>query len=420
MRMMPTIAIVLPLLAGCELRVSHAPVDPGPGSSPPPPPAAERRFDREPVLGVLLATGPSAVITFAGVAQAGGARFPAGAVTAMVRQGRIQVAGRDLGPGPVDFRVEPGAGGERFRGNFAGEPWRCAGDLRLAAVGAQVQVIELVGMETYLAGVLTCEMSASYPPAALQAQAVAARSYAAARWFERADRAWQLDGDHIVDMEYRALQAPNRSVGEAAVRATRGVILRHGGQPVMAFFHAASGGRTAGAAAVREDAPGRAAVVGVEDAASVRGARSLGLFATHGEWRATLTFAQLTAAAQRWSEGGSGRARFGTVQKLRLVPSADGSPRAEAVELTHRLGATTRSDCIPAGEFRLAAGPGAVRSTWWTAATPIAAGYVFAGKGFGHGAGLSQVGAWQMATDGHPAKAIVAHYYRGADWFDAY
>ena len=56
-------------------------------------------------------------------------------------------------------------------------------------------------------------------PAALQAQAVAARSYAAARWFERADRAWQLDGDHIVDMEYRALQAPNRSVGEAAVRA---------------------------------------------------------------------------------------------------------------------------------------------------------------------------------------------------------
>jgi stage II sporulation protein D len=39
--------------------------------------------------------------------------------------------------------------------------------------------------------------------------------------------------------------------------------------------------------------------------------------------------------------------------------------------------------------------------------------FVFKGRGFGHGVGLSQWGAQGMALTGSSAEQILAHYYRG-------
>ncbi len=42
------------------------------------------------------------------------------------------------------------------------------------------------------------------------------------------------------------------------------------------------------------------------------------------------------------------------------------------------------------------------------------AGWQFSGRGWGHGVGMCQVGAYGMARRGHDFRAILSHYYGGA------
>ncbi len=128
-------------------------------------------------LRVLVADGLTAapVSNVAAVFDANGKRYP-------VDGGRI-TAGPDLElpvgkngkpvalSGPVTIRAAKGAflsyGDKEFRG-----------DLRVAAVGGRVQLVNVVGLEAYLLGVVPGEMPKDWPLAALEAQAVAARTYA--------------------------------------------------------------------------------------------------------------------------------------------------------------------------------------------------------------------------------------------------
>lgn len=51
-----------------------------------------------------------------------------------------------------------------------------------------------------------------------------------------------------------------------------------------------------------------------------------------------------------------------------------------------------------------------------TTTTATTAGWVLHGAGWGHGLGMSQYGAWEMAKDGYTASAILAHYYSGTTY----
>jgi SpoIID/LytB domain protein len=120
---------------------------------------------------------------------------------------------------------------------------RLAGDLVLRAAAGAVEVIERVPMEAYLAGVVGAEMNPKWPRQALAAQAIVARSYAAARWMERQAEPWQLHWHFGVDMAYHGWKPENAGVAEA-IAPTRGELLVYRGFPVLALFHASSGGRT--------------------------------------------------------------------------------------------------------------------------------------------------------------------------------
>ena len=431
---MRRLLLLLPLLL-----LACTPRDPVPvgqeGAAPPPrsggaaptPPPARPRLDREPTVGVLLLDGPRVSVTLRGPGEAGGRRFPPGATAIEAAGGRIRMAGIDLGPGPVDVRIAPDANGARFActavapiAPFKREVLTLGGDLRLALHGGEVQVIELVPLERYLAGVLTVEMSPSYPAAALQAQAIAARSYAASRWLDRAARPWQLHWHFSRDMAYAGLGAPKREVAVREVAATRGRILRSGGQPILALFSAASGGRSEAAANLFPGIAGAATMRTVDDPASAAGARGLRLDGTHLEWSARLTLAELTSALQGWSREERGRPRIGSVTAIRIGSRHGDSGRVAEVEVSHRLDGRRTTTAIPGGEFRMAVGPGEVRSTWWTRIDALRDGAQIRGRGFGHGVGLSQVGAWQMARDGRSAERIVAEYFPGAELVAAY
>jgi stage II sporulation protein D len=114
------------------------------------------------------------------------------------------------------------------------------GRIVVAPTGKLLQVVDAVGLEAYVKGVVPEEMPSNWPAAALQAQAVAARSYALANLVRGAtfdvfdDSRSQIYGG-------AAAETPASS---AAVDATRRQVLNYDGEPADTMFFSSSGGRT--------------------------------------------------------------------------------------------------------------------------------------------------------------------------------
>jgi len=142
-------------------------------------------------------------------------------------------------PGPLTFK--PGAGSTL---TLDGKGFR--GQLRVAVVAKKLQVIDTVALDNYLLGVISGEMPKEWPAAALQAQAVAARSYAVASLVKNRD--YDLYADPRSQMYYGvAAETPSTT---AAVQSTRGQILTYAGKVATGFYYSSSGGRTASSADV--------------------------------------------------------------------------------------------------------------------------------------------------------------------------
>src|SRR4051812_9697620 len=113
-------------------------------------------------------------------------------------------------------------------------------EFRPGTVGG-VLAINAIGLEQYVAGVVSAESPSSWPAAALQAQAVAARTYAitssaggAQGFTQYADTRSQM---------YKGVAAEGPATNQA-VNATRGRIVTYAGKPVTTYFFSTSGGRT--------------------------------------------------------------------------------------------------------------------------------------------------------------------------------
>jgi peptidoglycan hydrolase-like amidase len=421
-----------PTPAAARVRTSEpAPAAPAPPTNT----RAERTLpalDHEPLLAVLLARAPRIAIrlersarrTAPGIATTLGP----GTVTVEATRDGWRLAGSTLGatsPGVLESGGEPIFTLDALPRFGSPRSVRLAGDLVVSAAGGEVEVIERVRMEDYLASVVGAEMHPKWPAAALAAQAIVARSYAAARWMERerAGEAWHLNWHFGVDMAYHGWSAGLEPVARA-IAPTRGEVLVHRGFPVLALFHASSGGRTEsferikpGVLAPDGKTPIAAAMPVVADDAAEAGAAGLGLAASHGRWKTDLPLPEVTATLQQWSAAARGRPAFGTVEAVSIAERHADSGRVASVSIRHLLDGATRFTTLPATDFRMAIGPVRVRSVLWDrcviASKPP--GYlVLEGRGFGHGCGLSQVSAWQLARQGLAPEAIVARFYAGA------
>ena len=158
-----------------------------------------------------------------------------------IQAGRIRIP--DHAPGTQGERVRISFSGADAGFQVLGNKRSLAGDLVVMgkADGTTVICAEMP-LELYLVGVLAKEVSSSWPASALEAQAVAARSYALARWQARQQRpgiSTRLKSRHgICRLSFGSTPF------HAAVAATRGQVLTHDDRIVLAYFHAASGGRT--------------------------------------------------------------------------------------------------------------------------------------------------------------------------------
>ena len=146
----------------------------------------------------------------------------------------LMISGRAL-TGPLTF--EPGTtpltvGTRSYRGSVVA-----------TSTGTKLQIVNRLGLEQYVGGVLGSEVPSSWPAEALKAQAVAARSYALAELTTVVTaRAYDLFSD-TRSQAYLGIAAETPTT-LAAVSATAGQVILSGGQVATAYYSSSTGGRT--------------------------------------------------------------------------------------------------------------------------------------------------------------------------------
>ena len=145
-----------------------------------------------------------------------------------------------VGGADVGWAGDSGAvgGGTGARGDLQIGERRYRGQLQILPSDAGMRVINHLPLEQYLASVVGSEMPASWPQAALRAQAVAARTYVLR---QRKPRALFDVTATTASQVYRGVEAETASTREA-VAATRGQVLLFDGVLLDAVFHSSSGG----------------------------------------------------------------------------------------------------------------------------------------------------------------------------------
>jgi stage II sporulation protein D len=301
---------------------------------------------------------------------------------------REEVSLGDLGSFPSPIRIAA-SGGFTFVNDI---PYRST--IIIHNREGKCLVVNELGVEKYIAGVINTAMQANWPIEALKTQAVTARSYAINAIEERPDALFHVHSD-TSDQMYRG--AANETVkSNLATTSTRGTVLYFTGGVLKAYYHANCGGRT--------DVP-----------ESVWGNKENGAYRSvycpyhrtsesAKNWNIRIEKPQLEAALRKMDgdlPGGLTR-----IASLTMGAASPGM-RQKSVILGDSNGKNVEID---ANSFRQMIGYTRLKSTKFQVRSEAGA-LQFQGVGYGHGVGMCQIGAREMALRGKSHIEILKHYY---------
>ncbi|MEX0715594.1 MAG: SpoIID/LytB domain-containing protein [Planctomycetaceae bacterium] len=269
--------------------------------------------------------------------------------------------------------------------------------------GGKLVAVNVLPLEEYVASVVDSEMPASFPEAARQAQAIAARTYALYQMTTGprhphfdvyADvRSQKYLGHQYLDARGRKL-AGETAAGRRAALETAGVVCAHAGKVFCTYYSAVCGGRTVRGNLVFSDAAPPLVPVACDWCRTAERYR----------WSNELSGAEL-AASLGDVLGDAGRA----VTSLQETTARADDGSAEFVVSngvrTARVSSTMLRRRLPAG----------ILHSPHFSVRQEGERFVFEGRGHGHGVGLCQWGARGQAEAGRTCLDILRHYYPGAE-----
>lgn len=260
-------------------------------------------------------------------------------------------------------------------------------------------VINTLSLETYIGSVLAKEMNTNWPLEALKAQAVAARSYAYNK-IKTGQVSRSKGYEAYYDLENSEKHQVNGDFFDVTIRTSRaqrmtsGEVLTVGnGKLVPVFFHSKCGGRTR-----RPDQVWRNSIEGYENVdcpfCHKRGNKN---------WKTTMSKKQFYSAIDRALSSYKGKKLQKSVASFRVAPNDSSDPRLRVYD-DERLVVMKKS------RIRSTLGRRYTMSNSFSVKTDNK-NVVLEGKGFGHGVGLCQFGALEMAKRGYNYREILAHYF---------
>ncbi|MBQ4347175.1 MAG: SpoIID/LytB domain-containing protein, partial [Firmicutes bacterium] len=375
----------------------------------------------------------------------------------------IYAAGDILFVGGPDTVLRIGTSGESLM--LPGKEYR--GELEFVRTsGGNINAVNVVDIEEYLYSVVPAEMGYTAPEEALKAQAVAARTYTADQMGLHSGDGYDLcDTTHC--QVYSGVSG-ERSASTNAVDATRGKIMTYDGKPINAVYSASSGGYTESSENAWVEAVGY--LRGVPDRFSENtnvwertytASELEAILAADGKDIGDIENVAITKSqnsrAQELTFIGTRSSVSYTKEKIRTLFSSDsrGSlpSRLFTVNGNEHSNANTNANGNSSGNNYSGAEPlysvsGRLSDGFYavdsegnvdTPKMPFILGaenekrqfaetsevreisveegnydvFVFSGSGYGHGVGMSQNGAMQMAREGYEYTEILSHYYTG-------
>ena len=284
-----------------------------------------------------------------------------------------------------------------------------------------MSVLNVLGLEQYVQGVVPEEVVPSWPTPALEAQAIAARTYALYSMKSKQNSIYDI-GTTTADQVYGGKSSEFASTN-AAVKRTHGIVITYQGKPINALFHSDGGGYTEDSVNLwGNDLP---YLKGVVDYSNHEGTTVWNVITSRQ------SIEQKLAGASK---------SVGYLQKIELSPLSERpmkvqdrgvSGRVKAMKFIGEKGSISLTGEQVQGIFGL-------KSTlfdFYVGQTPpsriqgasVKVNHIFSkanqtvtihGYGWGHGLGLSQWGAAEMASRKEASqpdyyKVILQHYYQG-------
>jgi len=264
-------------------------------------------------------------------------------------------------------------------------------------------------LEEYVTGVVAAEMPPHFHPEALKAQALAARTYLAERLHKNSFqdmKRWgsQAEGAHVTDTVFHQAYLPDERLKEEwgaqyaiykkrvveAVKATAGQVITYQGEPIYAAFFSTSNGQTENADDYFSKAyPYLKKVSSPWDRESPK-------YYTKTNWKLKTVLDRLEKAS-----GKPIALETATGKSVVTVLERTAGQRVSRIRIGDEIfsGRFVREALgLPSADFQFE-----VNGDQVTIET----------RGYGHGVGMSQWGAHEMAKRGKTASQIIRHYYQG-------
>lgn len=275
---------------------------------------------------------------------------------------------------------------ERF-GNAKGEVLlsglKYSGSIEVWKGNNGLYIINEIPIEDYIKGVVAGEVGSSWDIEALKAQAVVARTYAIYHKLNSGKMPYHLTSS-VLHQVYKGGNIPENIA--KAVNDTKGEILTYEGKPIIAYYHSTSGGMT-------------------EDPVEVFGKSYPYLkpvetnceLSPYFMWEKRIHVSEIERASNV------------TGIKEIIIDDLTISNRVRNFRIITESG----EHKIPAKELRKSLGWDRLPSTMITNIAKDEDFYIFEGKGYGHGVGMCQWSALDMAKKGMSYREILSKFYPG-------
>jgi len=309
-------------------------------------------------------------------------------------------------PKGSSYRVTPVPGGIDIRGEGFSDMFRLIpkgesvrvngrafrGGIILRKDGSLLSAINEVEVEDYLRGVLPRELSPAWNEDALKAQAVVSRTYIMANLGRFAKQGYDLTSCENSQV-YGGLDCEQNTTSEA-VRATAGEVLKYRGEIARAYFHADAAGHTESPEFVWGSS---------EPPPYLKGRREPVRNETpYSSWEYEIGFEELARVLEKNDY------KTGRIKRV-VARGKTGAGRVKNFMLYSETGKTE----IKSGKFRTMLGGRNIKSTKIQNIINGRKSVVFKGSGWGHGVGMSQWGAKELAEKGWDYKKILRLYFPG-------
>lgn len=252
-------------------------------------------------------------------------------------------------------------------------------------------------LETYIMGVVAGEMRNDWPIEALKAQAILARTYTLKFLDGRESRYAGADiSTDVSEAQAYDAESVNDRV-KRAVEETRGIVMAYGDELPQAWFHAHSGGMTElpSVALEYDDDPEYLSVVSsVESESAPDNVKN---------WTASFTASEVGRACADCG------VKTGDCKSIETGETGE-SDRAKTIVVNGKA--------VSAPSFRINLGADRLKSTLIDSVEVENGIVTFTGRGYGHGVGMSQWGAFALAEKGATAQTIVSRYFKGVRFVD--